>query len=449
MDMFIYNIQCPKCGCNFECDVETETKLNYYPARCPRCGNKTHITLAKTKRLGSLPKSKSSHYPDKKSIECVSEERITFKYVRQTPKAERKSRIIQPKQSKRRVVPPSAMPAPAPAPEEAPLAEERYEESYRATFECTAFSEPESKEVTKSPKVPKSGPGYPAPPKGRRRRREPVEEPMVMKPEQFGPMRARVRKKPGIQPYPAPKAEPKRKPVRFLNEPGRRLNFAIILLLIVFIFGLAHGVSSIYSGSPEQIESDLGVPDTVDIDGTVIDFYTGRPIPRCTVRLIDSGKEDMTNSDGYYLITNVKVGDQEIMAEAEGYGRIVKKVTVAAEQQANFNFELKPGVAVESYDESVQTVEKQDKSINLFAVFIIVFACFAILAIILLWQRTFFKICVFSAFISILSVGMGIGVVFGLLALILILLSSAGFAKKNKVSLSMIGLGKVLKEKGK
>jgi len=123
-------------------------------------------------------------------------------------------------------------------------------------------------------------------------------------------------------------------------------------------------------------------------------------------------------------------------------------VTVASEQPANFNFELKPGVTTEIYDESVQTLEKPENDLNISAIIIIIFACFAILAIILIWQRNFYQLCVFFAFLSVLSFGMGFGLAIGLFALILILLSSTGFSEPKKKDVSLIGPGKVVKEKG-
>jgi hypothetical protein len=48
-----------------------------------------------------------------------------------------------------------------------------------------------------------------------------------------------------------------------------------------------------------------------------------------------------------------------------------------------------------------------------------------------------------------MSFGMGVGLIIGLVALILILLSSSGFTKNKKEELSLVGPGKVVKEEGK
>ena len=89
--------------------------------------------------------------------------------------------------------------------------------------------------------------------------------------------------------------------------------------------------------------------------------------------------------------------------------------------------ELKQGVNVETIDETVLTVQKQENKVNVFAMIIILLACFALLAVILIKMRNLFKICALSAFLSILSFGAGFGFLLGIIALILILMSSSSF----------------------
>jgi hypothetical protein len=445
--IYTYKIQCTQCQYDFECEVDIETTMTTYPVKCPRCGRQIELSLAKTKQLPSLPKSKTSHYISKttKPETDESDEKITFRCIPQPPKHERKSKIIRPKQSRQAeldVKPDIPAEDTEPAEDSTPLAAV----DFMTCPEPGPYTTPEEAEVEALDKKSR-------PTARRTRKRRPGASGKAVKEEYIAPGLERIRsdRKPLRWDYQdrSKKMEKRTKRISFLNDSGKRLRLAIFLLIIVFIFGIVHGVFSLSSGSPEPIDSGLSTPDTVDIDGTVIDFNTGRPIPGSEVQLLGTGKKDLTNSDGYYLITNVRVGDQEIRAEAAGYSKIVKIVTVASEQPANFNFELKPGVSTEVFDESVKTVEKPDNDLNVFAIFIIIFACFAILAIFLIWQRNFFQICVFCAFLSIMSFGMGVGLIIGLFALILILLSSSGFTKNKKEELSLVGPGKVVKEKGK
>lgn len=427
-----YKIQCPRCKSSFEYEVEIETTKSTYAINCPECGEKIKISLALGKRLPSLQMSKTSHSKSPSPGTIMYKETITFKRVHQVPSCERESKIIHPKQSKRSEH--TAPPYPAqpedlmtcPAPEPYTKAKEDFESPPRKSRSQVKrkTTRPKPRGHSKTSKEEQLAPGYEWVPPGKRPSLDDSQE----RPKKF---------------------EEPIKPKTFIGDPIKRLWLAIILLIIVFILGISHGVSSLYSGSPEHIDSGLLSPNTVDIDGTVIDFNTGRPIQGCEVRLLGSGKIDLTNSDGYFLINDVPVGDQEIQAQAAGYSKIIKRVTVASEQPANFNFELKPGVTTEIYDESVQTLEKPDNDLNISAIMIIIFACFAILAIILIWQRNFYQLCVFCTFLSILSFGMGFGFVIGLLALILILLSSTGFSEPKKKSTSLIGPGKVVKAGGK
>lgn len=213
--------------------------------------------------------------------------------------------------------------------------------------------------------------------------------------------------------------------------PERRLRLAQILLIIVFILGLANGMNSLVHGTAEQISSDIEGTNTVDIHGKIIDYYSGTPIKNCKITILDTGQSTITDSNGQYFISNIDVGDHEIKAEANGYTNIIKKVTVDPELLGSIYFELKTGTGTSTVDESKVTVEKGENNLNIFAIIIIIISFFALLAILLIHQRNLFKICAFSAFLSILSFGFVLGMFLGLAAFILILSSSASFKTAN------------------
>jgi hypothetical protein len=226
------------------------------------------------------------------------------------------------------------------------------------------------------------------------------------------------------------KTSTKPKSNTFLNDPNKRLKLAIILLVIVFILGLTNGINSMIQGTKEGIGSDIDKPDYVDIHGRVIEKQTGRPIANVQVTIQETSQSTQTDNDGQYFIPNVKSGEHDIKVQATGYVDIVKKVTIDPELMGIINFELDEGAGIINIDDSVQLKEPEEyEKINSFAVIIIIFASFSLVAIILAYKRMFFYLCGFSAFLSVLSFGLGIGSILGLIAFILIIFSSASFKK--------------------
>jgi len=421
-----YKIQCSRCQCVFETDVELEESKTYYPATCPRCSKNIKIRVAKGDQAKSLPSSKSTHLKGKSPADEPSPkpDDIVFKCVRQVPKHKQVSKIIRPPKSEKQVI-----------------LDERSATTYGS--EVTPSIE---EALTYEEVRPYKGSGIeiPVPPLySPRSPRWRIKPPHQQK--QGSDVRGIEREssfdhrispryfpiKPADQLLDTGTSKKESKLKNYFKNPEKRLSLAIILLIIVFFLGLIHGAMSLHWGQSEPISSDNIELTAVDIDGTVIDFSTGRPIPNCRVTVVDTGQSDLTNSDGYYYIPNVEIGNKEITTEVSGYAKVIKKITVASEQPANFNFELKPGVNVVTIDETISTIEKQKNTINIFAIIILLLACFAILAIFLIRFRNMFKVCAFSAFLSALSFGIGIGLALGLVAFVLILFSSSAFTNNK------------------
>jgi hypothetical protein len=227
------------------------------------------------------------------------------------------------------------------------------------------------------------------------------------------------------------KDDTKAKSDNFFTNPRKRLKVAFFVLIIVFILGVSHGIFSIVQGANERINSDYEKPEYVDVYGKVIDSKTGLEIENCRISIIGTAQRTESNQDGQFFIPSVKSGEHEIKAEASGYVEVIKIVTIDPELMGIIHFELDEGVGAKKIDESVSTTQRLDgDNINIFGVLIIIFACFALLSAILVFQRSFFYLCSFCAFISIMSLGAGIGMVLAIVAFILIVLSSNGFEKK-------------------
>ena len=423
-----YKIQCSRCQCEFEVDVELKKSKTYYPVTCPKCKKNIKIRVAKDDQAKSLPSSKSTLMRDKTTADEPSPEtdNIVFKCVRQVPKHKQVSKIIRPPQRDKQIFLDEASDSTRGL-EVTPSAEDASTHEEVRPYKGTGIDIPEPPLYS-----PRSS-GWRIKSPHRQQQRSDVID--IERESRFDhrispryfPM------KPGDQ---LPETETFKKESRLKNyfkNPEKRLYLAIILLIIVFFLGLIHGAMSLHWGQSEPINSENIELTAVDIDGTVIDFSTGRPISNCRVTVVDTGQSDLTNSDGYYYIPNVEIGDKEITTEVSGYAKVIKKITVASEQPANFNFELKPGVSVVTIDETISTIEKSENKINIFAVIILLLACFAILAIFLIRFRNMFKICAFSAFLSALSFGMGFGLALGLLAFVLIILSSSVFTNNKEL----------------
>ncbi len=215
----------------------------------------------------------------------------------------------------------------------------------------------------------------------------------------------------------------------FKIMPNKRLYLAGVFLIIVFILGLLYGFNSMVLGTTDLISSDQYKPETSDISGKVIDNHTGKPIKNCKIHIERTDQYTVSNSDGQYFISNVKAGVHWIDAEAEGYIIIHKKVTVDPELMGVINFELDEGVGKKTIDESKKINTEKEQEINIFSLMIILFASFGLVASILAFKRQFMHICAFSGFISIFSIGFGFGIVLGILAFVLIVLSPTGFKK--------------------
>lgn len=85
---------------------------------------------------------------------------------------------------------------------------------------------------------------------------------------------------------------------------------------------------------------------TSTITGTIKDVVTDRPLEKVQVFLRGTGIGSLTNSRGRFLLLNVPVGDQEVVAHRVGYGEETQSVTAVEGGPVNVDFELRE-IAVE------------------------------------------------------------------------------------------------------
>lgn len=107
-----------------------------------------------------------------------------------------------------------------------------------------------------------------------------------------------------------------------------------VLLLIHVIFSIGIVVLLIGAGlfvsDPGGGFLFFGGNDTGDVTGTVT-LLNGTPIENATISVIGTTLVTYTDENGDYLIYNVPVGNQKIMAEKEGYNTIILKTYVEPE----------------------------------------------------------------------------------------------------------------------
>ena len=88
---------------------------------------------------------------------------------------------------------------------------------------------------------------------------------------------------------------------------------------------------------------------TGTISGTVTDTTNEAPIVGATVAVVDQDDVSITTDpDGKYTLTDVPVGDVEVIASADGYESATKAVEVNKDATANLDFDLAPVTVTET-----------------------------------------------------------------------------------------------------
>jgi hypothetical protein len=388
-----FEIQCPKCNELINISSEVQSNQSYHFSSCPRCGKKIKVRLGPELRT-DLKKSKSYSFASLTNIHPLD-------YKLDQLKSQKQLEPDNKSQEQHIRTPP-----------------------FKSKKESESI--PESRTRNKITTKPD----------------ESVRAISTTIPESSFPLKTKssaYTSKKGSSDYDSHKdidstyiykSKPKKKRERPIITPEKRLRIAGILLMIVFILGLMHGINSLLTGYIAPITTQEDKPEYSDISGSIIDNKTGRPISDCKIIILETGQTTLSNTDGQYFISNVKGGIHRISADSSGYIKVIKRVTVDPELMGTINFELDEGIGNKAIDETV-TLEEQrsNEDVNIFSILMIIFACFGAVSALLAFRRTFFLICVFCAFISLMSIGFFIGVILAIIAFILITLSTEGFEK--------------------
>jgi TonB family protein len=95
-------------------------------------------------------------------------------------------------------------------------------------------------------------------------------------------------------------------------------------------------------GPPPTVAVSPVTRETGGIIGTAVDAAAGEPIASVQIYIPGAGLGSLSNKDGRFLIPLVPVGEQDLVAELIGYGRISERVTVTDGETTEVKFILRP-----------------------------------------------------------------------------------------------------------
>lgn len=99
-------------------------------------------------------------------------------------------------------------------------------------------------------------------------------------------------------------------------------------------FAIALAGLLVYGAAP------AGAQETGTVSGTVVHASTARPIAGAQVMVTGTGIGTVTNTEGQFLLLNVRPGEREIRVHMLGYSDASRRVDVAAGTTARVDFEL-------------------------------------------------------------------------------------------------------------
>ncbi len=91
----------------------------------------------------------------------------------------------------------------------------------------------------------------------------------------------------------------------------------------------------------EGSEAVSAAGETGEVWGRVTDGQTGEPLAAVQLYVLGTGRGTLSGPDGRFVIQNVPVGDQEVVADLVGYGLVSNAVTVEEGSRAEVEFPLR------------------------------------------------------------------------------------------------------------
>jgi len=201
-----------------------------------------------------------------------------------------------------------------------------------------------------------------------------------------------------------------------------RLTVAGVMLLIVFLLGIAMG--SILLTDEQALYHGVG-----NYKGKVID-EDGNPVEGAIIILKDENITTTSDKDGLFMFKNVSAGKHAITIEKEGYKTIHAKIFVLpVGVTITSKFEMKKGEGTEKERDITSVIIKL---IPVFATAVLIISFLPLIGAILCFMKKYFVIALITSIFGIFSIGFFVGSILSVVALIIILLSKYEFEGEVK-----------------
>jgi iron complex outermembrane recepter protein len=118
------------------------------------------------------------------------------------------------------------------------------------------------------------------------------------------------------------------------RAPAGRARSSLCLLLALALSGLL-------AVGPRALSAQ-GAAQTGGIVGTVVDAVSGQPLPATRVRLVETGRSDLSHREGVFHFTGVAAGSYTVSAQRLGYAPVERQVRIAPGETVRLTLEMTP-----------------------------------------------------------------------------------------------------------
>jgi hypothetical protein len=229
-------------------------------------------------------------------------------------------------------------------------------------------------------------------------------------------------------------------PKRRSSKPG----IAGALMILTAILGIISAVllisGSVFVGGMGEGFEFFGDDGKGDINGTIT-FLNGTPVENATISIVGEPLSTQTDDEGNYIIYNVPSGNHEIKIEKEGYNTIIYKTFIGpsdfkfeqnhdnrnSDSENEFDFVLTPG-SEELERGTYPPFQLLGGFMVICGIVIIILSIVTIFGGYYALQRRKFGFVIAGAILGLFT---GIGIIFALIAIFILVLSRDEFRAPN------------------